>query len=83
MAGSPASGAHGYLFLTVGKISISDGMCGFGHRKVEDLPVSCCMYVRVPRVISEELLHFCVWRFEVVYETQSPQSSHMCVLVYG
>lgn len=47
VAGSPAPGAHECLFLTVGDISISDGMRGFGHREVEGLPVSCCMYVRV------------------------------------
>lgn len=47
MPGSPPHGAHGFLFLTVGKISVSDGVCGFGHREVEGLLVSCCMYVRV------------------------------------
>lgn len=57
VAESPAPGAHGCLFLTVSKISIGNGTCGFGERELEGLPdIYEGMWLQE---LSEELLHFC------------------------
>lgn len=45
------------MFLTVSKISIGNGTCGFGERELEGLPdIYEGMWLQE---LSEELLHFC------------------------
>lgn len=64
MPGSLAPGAHGCLFLAVGKISISAGMSGFGHREVGGRSSRKLLHVCEGmwlRVVPEELLHVSAW----------------------
>lgn len=56
VAESPAPSVHGCLFLTVSKISIGDGTCGFGESLVEGLPD---IHEGIWLQLSEELLCFC------------------------